>query len=147
MNTDRKTRPQVVLVNRALVLNKEKEVLLVKRSKNNSYIPGKWELPGGKLDAGQDISNALEREVLEETGLVVLPTDKVAYWHSEILTKGKYKGLPYIVLIGLANSIGGNVILSTEHDDYAWVSKSDIFDYDLVHETRSALTVLSSKIS
>ena len=147
MNTDRKSRPQVVLVNRALVLNEKKEVLLIKRSKGDSYMPGKWELPGGKLDAGQDISNALEREVLEETGLAVLPTDKVAYWHSKILTKGKYKGLPYIVLIGLANSIGGEVKLSKEHDDYAWVSKDEVFSYDLVHQTRLALTVLSNKIS
>lgn len=147
MNTDRENRPQVVLVNRALVLNKKKEVLLIKRSKSDSYMPGKWELPGGKLDAGQDISNALEREILEETGLAVLLTDKVAYWHSKILTQGKYKGLPYIVLIGLAKSVGGSIKLSAEHDDYAWVSKSEVFDYDLVYETRLALTVLDSKIS
>ena len=146
-NSDRKSRPKVVLVNRALVQNKKKEVLLIQRSHNDSYMPGKWELPGGKLDTGQDISNALEREVLEETGLVVLPTDKVAYWHSEILTSGKYKGLPYIVLVGLAKSIGGKVTLSNEHNDFAWVTKKEALQYDLVQETRAALTVLSSKIS
>ena len=147
MNADRKTRPQVVLVNRAIVLNKEKRILLIKRSESDSFMPGKWELPGGKLDEGQDISNALEREVLEETGLVVVPTDKIVYWHSKINSNGKYKGLPYIVLIGLVNSIGREVKLSEEHDDYVWTTKDDVFDYDLIHETRLALTVLGSKIS
>jgi 8-oxo-dGTP diphosphatase len=145
-NPDRKSRPQVVLVNRALVLDTEEKILLIQRSKNDMNNPLKWELPGGKLDAGQDISNALEREVLEETGLVVIPIDKTAYWHSEILTKGRYKGLPYIVLVGITKSLGGNIRLSEEHDDHAWVSKEKIFDYDLVDSTRAALSVLIEKI-
>ncbi len=145
-NSDRTSRPKVVLVNRALVLNENGDILLIKRTKDDTYMPGKWELPGGKLDPGQDISNALEREVLEETGLVIVPTDKTAYWHSEIIASGKYKGLPYIVLVGLAKSVGGKVKLSSEHEDFCWIAKSDVFDCDLVLETRSALTVLSDKI-
>jgi len=146
-NSDRKSRPQVVLVNRAIVINKEGEILLLKRSKKDDYMPGKWELPGGKLDTGQDISNALEREVLEETGLVVIPQDKVVYWHSKILSSGKYKGLPYVVLVGMTKSLGGKVKISFEHDEFNWVSKEEIFDYDLVNETRASLSVLEKKLS
>ena len=108
-------------------------------------MPGKWELPGGKLEIGQNIANALEREVMEETGLVVIPVDKIAYWHSEILTKGKYKGLPYVVLVGIVNNVGGRVALSDEHSDYAWVSCRKALDYDLVPETRSAISVLQKR--
>lgn len=145
-NSDRTHRPKVVLVNRAIVLNETGNILLIKRVQGDSYMPGKWELPGGKLDQGQDISNALEREVLEETGLVIIPMDKTAYWHSEIISSGKYKGLPYIVLVGLAKSLGAKVKLSNEHEDYCWVRKNNIFEYDLVPETRSALVVLGDKI-
>ncbi len=145
-NSDRKSRPKVVLVNRAIVLNENREILLLKRTESDSWMPGKWELPGGKLDPGQDISNALEREVLEETGLVVIPTDKTAYWHSEIISSGKYKGLPYIVLVGVVKSLGGKVKLSEEHEEFCWTDENDVFDYDLVLETRSALTVLRAKI-
>lgn len=142
MHTDRKSRPKVVLVNRAVVLDKDERLLLIKRVEGDNYMPGKWELPGGKLDAGQDISNALEREVLEETGLTIVLTDKLSYWHSEVLSSGKYKGLPYVVLVGMAKSLGGKIRLSEEHQDYAWVTKEDLFDYDLVNETRAALGVL-----
>lgn len=106
----------------------------------------KWELPGGKLDVGQDLSTALEREVLEETGLVVVPTDKTAYWNSHIISSGKYKGLPYIVLVGIVKSLGGKVSLSEEHDDFAWVKIDLALKYDLVPESRAALTVLGEKL-
>lgn len=146
-NLDRKSRPQVVLVNRALVLDGKGKVLLIKRSQDDTYMPGKRELPGGKLESGQDITNALEREVLEETGLAVQLLDKIAYWHSEILSSGKYKGLPYIVLVGLAKTLGGEVRISDEHDDFVWLTRNKVFDYDLVPETRAALGVLSDKIA
>jgi 8-oxo-dGTP diphosphatase len=110
-------------------------------------MPNKWELPGGKLDIGQDIANALEREVLEETGLVVVPTDKIAYWHSEIVASGKYKGLPYVVLVGITKSVGGKVMLSPEHQHFEWVKVRAALKLDLAPETRSAVNVLASKLT
>lgn len=47
----------------ALVVNDENKVLVVW---NKRY--GKWGLPGGKLEEGETIGEALRREVLEETG-------------------------------------------------------------------------------
>lgn len=73
--------------------------------------------------------------------------DKIAYWHSEILSSGKYKGLPYIVLVGLAKTLGGEVRISDEHDDFVWLTRNKVFDYDLVPETRAALGVLSDNIA
>jgi ADP-ribose pyrophosphatase YjhB (NUDIX family) len=42
------------------------KILLTRRTDN-----GKWCLPGGGVDAGESVSEACEREVLEETGLIV----------------------------------------------------------------------------
>ena len=67
-------RPKVVLVNRCIIFNKnEDKILIIKRSEREHHESGKWEFPGGKLDEGQDLNNALEREVLEETGLFIIP--------------------------------------------------------------------------
>ncbi len=145
--SDRALRPKVVLVNRAVVLDKKGKILIIKRSKKDSYMPNKWELPGGKLDIGQDISNALEREVLEETSLVVIPVNRVAYWHSEVISSGKYKGLPYIVLVGITKCIGGTVSLSLEHRDFKWVKFDRFGDYELTPETRAALLVLKDRFN
>ena len=54
------------------VLRRDGEVLLTKMSAR-SRIEGRWTLPGGGIDHGEDPRDALRREVYEETGLHVEP--------------------------------------------------------------------------
>ena len=37
--------------------------------------------------------------------------------------------------------------ISDEHDDFVWLTRNKVFDYDLVPETRAALGVLSDNIA
>jgi 8-oxo-dGTP diphosphatase len=53
-----------------IVTNNTGEFLLSKRA-TGIHQGGVWEFPGGKLEAGEDIRHALNRELLEELGLVV----------------------------------------------------------------------------
>ena len=49
----------------AIILNNKNEILLVKSNKwKGSYV-----IPGGHIEFGEDIENALQREIMEETGL------------------------------------------------------------------------------
>jgi 8-oxo-dGTP diphosphatase len=52
----------------AVVINAQGEVLLQRRSDN-----GEWGLPGGALDPGEEPADTAAREVLEETGVEVVP--------------------------------------------------------------------------
>jgi len=54
---------------RALVQNENGEILLVK----HHYWPG-WHFPGGRVGAFEDPKNSIEREVKEETGVIVSET-------------------------------------------------------------------------
>ncbi|MHB8124558.1 MAG: NUDIX domain-containing protein [Desulfitobacteriaceae bacterium] len=60
------------------VLWRENTVLLVQRANN----PGKgiWTIPGGYVDQGEQISKAVKREILEETGLISEPQTLIALW-------------------------------------------------------------------
>ena len=50
-----------------IILNERKEILLFK----HTYRPHAWSLPGGYLKSGEHPREALEREIKEESGLVV----------------------------------------------------------------------------
>lgn len=142
MSNKKQSRPRIVLTNRAIVFDKKGKILIIKRSPSDTWRGGYWEFPGGKLDEGQDISNALEKEVFEETGLVVIPTNRIVYYESRITSYKKYRGLPYVVLIGLAKKIGGEVKLSEEHTNYAWVNVNEALNYKLTEESKKSLLVL-----
>jgi 8-oxo-dGTP pyrophosphatase MutT (NUDIX family) len=139
-------RPQVLLITRSIVLNQEGQILLIRRSDKDTYNPGLWELPGGKLDEGQDISNALEREVFEETGLLVIPKDRLAYFESVVLTSGKYKGLPYLTIIGISTSKSKKVRLSEEHSEYKWCSVDEAYELETADSTLKAIQTLEDKL-
>ncbi|GIG63803.1 NUDIX domain-containing protein [Phytomonospora endophytica] len=52
------------------VISHDGLILLLRRAPAE-YLAGRWELPSGKVDPGEDLYTALRREVFEETGLVV----------------------------------------------------------------------------
>jgi ADP-ribose pyrophosphatase YjhB (NUDIX family) len=62
----------------ALVVDPEGRLLLARRA--HEPYAGKWDLPGGFLEEGEEPLDGLRRELLEETGLDVEPLDFVGAW-------------------------------------------------------------------
>ncbi|MFZ1735607.1 MAG: NUDIX hydrolase [Caldilineaceae bacterium] len=57
--------PKHIVATATLILNKEGKVLLVKTEKRG------WEMPGGQVEEGEDITAALKRETMEEAGVSI----------------------------------------------------------------------------
>ena len=55
---------------RALARTKCGSYVLIRRAVTDRSFPGKWELPGGVAEAGEAPTDAVVREVAEETGIV-----------------------------------------------------------------------------
>ncbi|XP_066999783.1 8-oxo-dGDP phosphatase NUDT18 isoform X2 [Anabrus simplex] len=55
-----------------ILINSDGEVLMMQEAK--SSCAGQWYLPAGRIERGEDIEEAVKREVLEETGLEMEPT-------------------------------------------------------------------------
>ena len=135
--------PEIICINRCIIKNpSEPKALIIKRVLNDSYNPGLWEFPGGKLDAGQDVGHTLEREILEETGLLINAISRLVYFDSYVIGKGKNIGKTLIELYGIADLTGGILKLSKEHDDYAWKTYKEALGYELTLSTREALITL-----
>ena len=133
------------------LLLRDDEVLLTRMSER-TRIPGRWTLPGGGIDHGEDPREARVREVYEETGLHI-SAGVVADVHSSHFTGPRSDGLVEdyhgIHLIFLAAVLPGSEDVEphvTEVDgstDLAvWMKREEALGLDLLSAARYALTDL-----
>ncbi len=103
------------------LIEKDGRFLLLKRSKPARGEMGYWELPGGGLDFGESPEAALLREIDEETGLHVAVAEPLSLWHH---LRGDS-----VEIIGMTSRCqwrSGEVCLSDEHSDFAWLTIDQI---------------------
>jgi 8-oxo-dGTP diphosphatase len=113
---------------KAVVVDDQNRMLLLRRSAANRNFIGKWEWPGGKVDEGEDFATAVVRESEEETGLAVEITDLAG------ATRFEMPALHVVLLCMEARAHDGEIRLSQEHDEFAWVAPADLDSYDLVDQ-------------
>lgn len=110
---------------RVLLQDNNGKILIIKRSTDSKTNPGKWELPGGKVDQGESFDQALIREVYEETCL------KIALNHVIGISEQSLPLIRAVHIIMFGKIIEGELNLSSEHEGYAWVFFEDLHDYEL----------------
>lgn len=118
---------------RILLKNTQHRVLLVKRAKQSRTNPGRWELPGGKLDPGESFTDGLQREIREETGL------EISIHHTLGAAEQELPEIRVIHLILTATAENLSIHLSDEHEEYRWVSLDEMKSLELVDWFRSFL--------
>jgi 8-oxo-dGTP diphosphatase len=104
-------------VAKAIVLNPQRQILLLKRSKTDSRRPGDWDFPGGEVEKGEEMNVGVVREIREETGLIVRPGDVVLVYAAT----EAYADLSVTRLLFVARTTSAEVTLSREHDSFRWV--------------------------
>lgn len=107
------------------VIPRGNTVLVLRRSRADHFLPGAYDLPGGRLESNETPEEGVVREALEETGLrtkVVRSLGSRSYQldpDSERLGK--------VMNVYLLKATGElRIRLSDEHDAYRWVSDSDL---------------------
>lgn len=106
---------------------REGRLLLVRRAPAD-YLGGKYELPGGGVDEGEDFTEAVCREVREETGLEVYEILAV-YAGGDYSTpkKSLVRQFNFVVRV-----LPGEVQLDpNEHDAYGWAGREELTPYEL----------------
>jgi len=95
---------------------KDNKLLLLKRDSNDIQKPNIWEIPGGRLELGEDPIKGIKRETKEETGIdiEVLHPLNVRHFNRD-------DGQTITMLIFLCNALNDNIKLSKEHTAFEWV--------------------------
>lgn len=99
----------------AIIFNSEGHVLLLKRTYGNMG----WSLPGGSVEPGETIHQALYRECSEELGIEVQDVVLTGvYYHSAINTQA--------AIFRCTIPEDAEIKLSAEHSDYDWFNLSQV---------------------
>ncbi|MEM3437423.1 MAG: NUDIX hydrolase [Nitrososphaerales archaeon] len=133
----RREYPDNPLVGVGAFIKKNNSVLLVKRE----YEPGKgkWSLPGGLVNLGEKISDAIKREVEEEVGLKVDVIKIVDVFDSiEYDDKGKVR-FHYVIVGFMVKVIEGKVRSSKEASQVKWFKADELKDLEITSTTRKLL--------
>jgi len=109
------------MVPRTLVfIEKENEILLIKKKKKNSFGFGKLNGIGGHIEKGEEPFESAKREILEETGLVINTLDLVAIIFIEI-------GIdPGILLFVFNTAYPGGKLVTSEEGGLIWKKRNSI---------------------
>ncbi|HKX73729.1 MAG TPA: reverse transcriptase-like protein [Candidatus Saccharimonadales bacterium] len=119
------------------IIKQDQKVLLLRRVGGNPLYQGLFELPGGKVDFGEDPRATLQREITEEINREA-ETLQLFDVHSELDVRDVQH--QYIVLVFLVSLKPDTTIdVSNEHDKYAWKKVSEIQLNEVTETTRLAL--------
>ena len=118
------------------VVIREDKVLLVKRG--TAPFVGQWCIPGGKVAFGETLQQAAEREILEETSIVIR-AGKPVYAFDIIDTSNTEHSFHYVVIDLDATYISGEPDARDDAMEAAWFSRHEIDRDDVQELTRNFL--------
>ncbi|HOI72761.1 MAG TPA: NUDIX hydrolase [Syntrophales bacterium] len=120
----------------AIVIH-EGRVLLVERGIDPSR--GLWAIPGGSLELGETIQAGAEREILEETGIVIRAGEPVyTFDFFERDAEGRIR-FHYVIVDVIGEYVSGRVQGADDAADARWLSPEDLAALPVSRNTLRAL--------
>ncbi|UCD88315.1 MAG: NUDIX hydrolase [Desulfobacterales bacterium] len=126
--------PQVAV---GAIVVRENEVLLVKRSQPPSK--GRWAIPGGRVELGETLQQAAEREIMEETGLTIRALNPI--YTFEVIERddaGRIR-FHYVIVDLLADYVSGELKPSDDASEAQWVTPEELEGLPVSKTTREVL--------
>jgi 8-oxo-dGTP diphosphatase len=110
--------------------------MLLEKRKNDPG-KGRWSVPGGVVELGENVTQTVIREVKEETGLDVAEPEHIDV--VDQITRDENGRIKYhfVIIDYLVNLKGGTLNAASDADALQWVSLDDVEKYDLTGTFRA----------
>ncbi|MEM3000168.1 MAG: NUDIX hydrolase [Candidatus Bathyarchaeia archaeon] len=130
----KKEYPERPVVGVGAIIIKDGKILLEKRK--SAPAKGEWSVPGGLVELGESIEQAVIREVKEETGVdVASPRLVDVIDHISLDEKGAVK-YHFVIIDYFVSVTGGELRAASDADDLKWVPLDEVEQYDLTESFR-----------
>lgn len=125
-----------------LVWNQHRELLFCRMPPDRGVFPGHWGFPGGGIEPGERMEEALRRELREELGIEVEDIRPAFFkdcTHQKTFADGTKKPVYMIFLLFHCTAPSSRLDLNEEFVEYRWVRENELGDMELNSETVDTL--------
>ena len=122
--SDLRAYPQRPILAVSAAIFRDGKVLIVRRARKPAL--GVYTLPGGGVETGETLIEAVMREVREETAITIEPVGLAGY--REAIVRDAQSGVErhFVILCFAARWVSGEPMLNEELDDARWVNPAEI---------------------
>jgi mutator protein MutT len=125
----------------AVVVN-DGQALIIKRA-NDPY-KGQWSIPGGRVELGESLADAVRRELREETGLEVMVGPLIEVFDRIQLDDDGALRYHFVIIDYLCRAVAGTLLAGDDADEARWVTSDELERYDI---RESAVGVIRKGLS
>lgn len=129
--------PDNPLVGVGAVIIQEDRVLLIRRGQ--PPLLGEWSLPGGVLECGETLREAVIREAREETGLTVETGEMLGVYERIIRSEDGRVRYHYVLIDFLCRPASGDVKAGSDAADVRWFTPEELPSLKLPADTREVI--------
>jgi 8-oxo-dGTP diphosphatase len=129
--------PDNPLVGVGAVIVERNRVLLIRRGQ--PPLLGEWSLPGGVLECGETLRDAVVREAREETGLVVEAGEMLGVYERVIRGGEGRVRYHYVLIDFLCRPISGDLNAGSDAADVRWFTRDELPALDLAFDANDVV--------
>jgi 8-oxo-dGTP diphosphatase len=124
--SDQRSYPARPFLAVSAAIVRDGRILLVRRARPPAH--GLFSLPGGLVETGETLTEAVRREVAEETGLAIDPIALAGFREAIMRDSEQRVERHFVILAFAARWQGGEPILNEELNEARWVTREELAD-------------------
>ena len=129
--------PQSPLIGVGAVIVEDGRALLIRRG--TPPLLGEWSLPGGVLECGEALRDAVIREALEETGLTVQVGEMLGVYERVIRAEDGRVRYHYVLIDFLCHRVAGELRAGSDAAEVGWFRREELSSLKLAYDANDVV--------